>query len=381
MDRRTFSRTLGGSLAAGIIHAPHARAFAAGPADKPTIIDPANGIGKNGGWTIAVIPDTQNYAKFLKNQENFHLMTEWLRQHIEPWNIQAVLHEGDFVEQNHIAEGGGHGWGDQNSSAQWESAQMSIAKLYGEVPTILATGNHDYGIRNAETRETQFNNYFGLTDNKLTCNGMGGGIWKGGCANSHGAVTLENGAYELAPPDSPKILILSLEWGPRREAVAWAESVLSEPRYQNHLGILLTHAFLNDDNIRDHDHQKAGNPHHYPTGNDGNTHDGEDLWNALVQPSRQIRIVLNGHVMGKHVGYRSDPSAHGQQVHQMLFNAQGLGGGSDHRGNGGDGWLRLLTFEPDGRTLSVRTFSPLLLKHAKNPWRDRPEHQFQLQLG
>ena len=28
-------------------------------------------------------------------------------------------------------------------------------------------------------------------------------------------------------------------------------------------------------------------------------------------------------------------------------------------GNGGDGWLRILEFLPDGRTIKVRTYSPL----------------------
>ena len=40
----------------------------------------------------------------------------------------------------------------------------------------------------------------------------------------------------------------------------------------------------------------------------------------------------------------------------MVFNAQAMGGG--WQGNGGDGWLRILEFMPDGKTVQVRTFSP-----------------------
>ena len=54
-------------------------------------------------FTIAVIPDTQNYVKYGKNQANFHIMTEWLRTHAESCRIQTDLHEGDFVEQNDVA--------------------------------------------------------------------------------------------------------------------------------------------------------------------------------------------------------------------------------------------------------------------------------------
>ncbi len=67
----------------------------------PELIDSDKGIGKE-GWSIVIIPDTQNYAKYLKNQPNLDVMTEWISEHIEPWNVQAVLHEGDFVEHNAI---------------------------------------------------------------------------------------------------------------------------------------------------------------------------------------------------------------------------------------------------------------------------------------
>ena len=143
---------------------------------------------------------------------------------------------------------------------------------------------------------------------------------------------------------------------------------------------MLTHDFLTPDNKRDSRDDRPGNPHWYPTGKGGNTHDGEDLWQKLVEPSRQIQLVLNGHEMGRHIGYRQDLGSAGQTVHQMLFNAQGFGGGSKEKGNGGDGWIRLLTFEADGSTLSVRTFSPLKLKQEKDPWFRKPDWSFQLAL-
>lgn len=43
----------------------------------------------------------------------------------------------------------------------------------------------------------------------------------------------------------------------------------------------------------------------------------------------------------------------------MMFNAQTEGGG--WHGNGGDGWLRIMEFMPDGKTIKIKTFSPFLL--------------------
>lgn len=381
MQRRKFTKAIGGSLVAGL--AGIGQSVAANTASKlaaPEPIDSDKGIGKE-GWSIVVIPDTQNYAKFMKNQPNFDVITEWISEHIEPWNVQAVLHEGDYVEQNAILEGGGRGWGDQDSTSQWQSAQHSMKKLYAKVPTILATGNHDYGVRNAENRETRFNNYFGLTDNPLTCDGQGGGIWREGFPNSFGATTLENSLYTFNAPDGKKILIISLEWSPRKAVVDWAKKVLNKPEYIDHLGILLTHCYLQDDNTRNGERSQPGNPHKYPTGKGGDAFDGEDLWKALVKDAPQLQFVMNGHEMGRHVGYRNDQAKVGHDVHQMLFNAQGLGGGSREKGNGGDGWIRILTFDTDGKHLAIRTFSPLREKQGKSKWNLKPDHHFRLRYS
>ena len=99
-----------------------------------------------------------------------------------------------------------------------------------------------------------------------------------------------------------------------------------------------------------------------------------------MKDSPQLKMVLNGHVTGKHVGYRKDKATAGQQVHQMLFNAQGRGGGSREKGNGGDGWIRILTFAPDGKHVDVRTFSPLREQQGKPKWDEGEGHHFRVKL-
>ncbi|MDR1860314.1 MAG: serine/threonine protein phosphatase, partial [Bacteroidales bacterium] len=87
---------------------------------------------------------------------------------------------------------------------------------------------------------------------------------------------------------------------------------------------------------------------------------GEQVWEKLVKPSKNIELVLSGHISGlkftQSVGYRTDKNAAGRTVHQMLFDTQAITGWN---GNGGDGWLRILEFLPDDRTVKVTTFSPL----------------------
>ncbi|RYG00908.1 MAG: serine/threonine protein phosphatase, partial [Chitinophagaceae bacterium] len=92
---------------------------------------------------------------------------------------------------------------------------------------------------------------------------------------------------------------------------------------------------------------------------DGNF--AEAIWTKLVQPSSNIRLVLSGHICAPddikaHIGFRKDKNIAGKTVNQMAFNAQALGGGWD--GNGGDGWLRILEFAGDDKSVKVKTFSP-----------------------
>ena len=61
----------------------------------------------------------------------------------------------------------------------------------------------------------------------------------------------------------------------------------------------------------------------------------------------------------------------------MMFNAQTADG--QWFGNGGDGWLRILEFKPDGKTIGVRTFSPLFALSPlteKLAWRTASYDQF-----
>ena len=61
----------------------------------------------------------------------------------------------------------------------------------------------------------------------------------------------------------------------------------------------------------------------------------------------------------------------------MMFNSQTNDG--QWHGNGGDCWLRILEFKPDGRTISVRTFSPLFaISHitSEQAWRTASYDQF-----
>jgi len=56
-------------------------------------------------WTMVIVPDTQSYDKYGRNQGILELMTAWIQENIKKFNIQQVLVAGDLVEQNNMGVG------------------------------------------------------------------------------------------------------------------------------------------------------------------------------------------------------------------------------------------------------------------------------------
>lgn len=301
-------------------------------------------------WSMVVLPDTQSYVRSSADTGILEQMTQWVVDQRDAFGVQFVVHEGDIVNQNsQVAPTSG----DQSGDQQWQNAKAAMSLLDGVVPYALSPGNHDYGTTNAQDRTTQFNDYFQQDDNPLVDPQQGGTL-----KSLLEPGNLENTLHEFVAPDGREMLVLATEWGPRQAAVDWANLALRPAKFADHTAMLLTHAYMFHDETRydrqrnldaDPDNDQGGNPHSYDTA--GDTHDGEELWNELVSPNGAFEMVLSGHVGGDGTGYLVSEGQQGQTVHQMLFNTQ-------FEVYGGNGWLRVLEFLDDGRTVRVRTHSP-----------------------
>lgn len=315
-------------------------------------------LDNNRSWSMILIPDPQNYVKWGRNQPIFDLMTAWIEENIDTLNIKIVMCTGDLVEQNDIINRGADG--DQSSKRQWEAIASSFSKLDGKVPYITATGNHDYTIDYNGNRKSHFNDFFDIDKNHLNRK-----IIAQNSTNEDGELTLENSAFEIKALNGKDYLFLTVEYAPRDTVVNWAKKVAGMDQYKNHRIVLLTHAYLDEKDQRTTSIPKWFEYLPYSVNNViqkapsialPQANNGEQIWKKLIQPSSNIELVLSGHISGE--GYRADKNEKGKAVHQMLFDAQSMGGG--HRnGNGGDGWLRILEFFPDNKTVKVKTFSPL----------------------
>ncbi|MBQ3388870.1 MAG: metallophosphoesterase [Thermoguttaceae bacterium] len=314
------------------------------------------------GWTMVIIPDPQTYARFTRNQGIFDLMTSWIAENRGQLNIQQVVCVGDLVEMNGLKEADGT-FANQNGRQMWSATSRGFERLDGIYPYILCTGNHDYGpemnldeptgrVRSSETRETHFAEYFPIGRNPAL-----EGVLVETAPNAFGVHTLENAAYEWTAPGGKKILAVALEFVPRDEVIEWAKELFARPEYRDHFGIVATHSYLLGYN-RDLEHTPR---EAYILSDTGNS--GQQIWEKLVKPAANIRMVLCGHIaepdnMDASTGFRVDLNDSGKPVYQILFDTQAMGGG--WHGNGGDGWLQLLEFDPDLTRVHVRTFSPLM---------------------
>ena len=272
-------------------------------------------------FSVVVLPDTQFYSQ--SYPQIFTEQTQWIVNNSANYNIQFVLGEGDIVN---IAE----------QPLQWQNADAAVKLLdNANIPYVLAIGNHDYGDDDPSTRDTSaYNSYFGPSRYAQYSWYMGG-YPSGTNDNFYAEFTVNGKQY----------LILALEFVPRDAALVWAKSVLdANPDKEI---IVLTHTFTFPDSTRadqcdNDDIPAAGN------------NQGEDVWQKLLINYPNLSLVLNGHSFTpSNAARRADLGLQQNLVNEILADYQNLA-------NGGDGWMRIMTFRPNLNRIDVVTYSPYL---------------------
>lgn len=303
-----------------------------------------------GSWTLAILPDTQYYAKSYPSV--FYSQTQFLANYKSSLNIAYVMHEGDVTQSN--------------TAAEWSVASTAFQTLEkAGIGYSILPGNHDYK-NNADNRTSFMAGYFPVS--RLSAQATFGGVYPSEPNSPHNS-------YSLFSAGGIDWLVLALEFGPRNQIVQWADNVLKQ--YPNRRAMIVTHAYLYWDNNRldTNRTEQHGNPHDYPIANEpGGVNDGEEMWQAWKDNSN-LQFIFCGHIYHQTLddgwGSRADLGDGGNVVHQILANYQYY----PNRSGYGDGYLRLLEFMADGRTVHVRTYSP---------WLDRSltssEHDFYLTM-
>jgi predicted phosphodiesterase len=313
-----------------------------------------------GAFTVAFLGDTQNYSSDYPGI--FHTVTQWLVDNREARNIQFVVQDGDIVN------------GDATN--QWNNARAAMQKLDGVLPYAVVRGNHDRG--------SQFD--------QIGRFGPGSPYSQQPTLVDHYEVPFQPGwdmrnTVHKFEANGQKIMVVTIDISAGTDVVAWANGVIEQNG--DHRVILDTHAYLYDGGARFNNAPDPENPGHthdqsrdelLRVGFEGEAvynaatyggRDGETLWNTLVKRHPNVSLFLSGHQYEDFDQFKHhlDRGDNGNRVYELLVDPQNMA-------NGGNGWIRLLEFDPDGTTVHVKTYSPFL-----NQWDTSPDNYYDIALS
>lgn len=279
-------------------------------------------------FTIVVLPDTQYYSK--SYPDTYLAQTDWIARNSKRENMVFVTHVGDIVQDHN------------KHMKQWELADRAMSRLDGVVPWGVALGNHDLDKTSDGRVVTGFLKHFNPQR-------FAKYDWFGG-ASPNGV-----NSYQTFSAGGTDFLILHLEMEVPDPAIEWAHQVLKQ--HPARVAIVTTHSYLlgRDGLGRNTDSRYRGNS-------------GEEIWEKLIRRNPQIFMVICGHIYNPVDYHQISTNDAGNKVCELLVDYQ-------RRPNGGDGWLRLLRFDPQRKAIDVRTYSPTLDK-----WETDEDSQFTLPL-
>lgn len=365
-------------------------------------------------FTIAVIPDTQNYADYTHQRsegfaidagELFVEQMQYIANNAASKGGDIVFvasvgdvwqHQSKVMDKAHAARGfkprtdlptGFNEYlGPKQDTLSFELPKAREAyQLISDagLPFGVAPGNHDYDAM--WSVEGYQPDYSTIPERERPFVAAIGTLHVGGLDNFRSVfgddtaffndkpwyVASYNGGTSSAQVFTAggyEFLHIALEMQPGDEVLRWADSVI-----ETHKGkptIISTHDYLNTQG------QRVANPlvdlaAADPDGNNG----PQQMWDKLFSQHSQIFLVLCGHQHGQN--YRQDDNTYGQPVHQVLADYQDRGQAGLDEGQPldpmmqkpvgiGDGWFRLMTFDLNKQTphISVKTYSSYYKKYS-----------------
>ncbi|RLE21222.1 MAG: hypothetical protein DRJ50_09540 [Actinobacteria bacterium] len=278
-------------------------------------------------FSIVLIPDTEFYSQ--SYPYIFDSQIEWIVENREVRNIAFVSHAGDIV---HVP----------NNPIEWFNADQAMSLLEDPVTTELpdgipyglSVGNHD-NFGSAGTLEDQYSGIASRLYNETfpVERFLGRNYYAG-----HFGVNNDN-HYGLFRVSGMDFVIFHLEYdqtgGELRDAVLdWADDLLKS--HSDRRAILTTHYLLDPDGSFGDGSLFVGDQ-------------GQATYDAL-KDNPNLFLMLCAHLW--YNPHRSD-TYNGNTIHTLMANYQYLE-------NGGNGFLRILTFSPSQDEIRVETYSTWL---------------------
>lgn len=355
----------------------------------------APALAEDTSFTIAVIPDTQNYMDYTHQKaENFvfdanEMFFEQMRYvaanlESQGGDIAFVTSLGDNWQHQTLKIDRGHadrGFkiapnptldthfapSDKVRTVEMPAARKGWELLRGKVPFSVVPGNHDYDAMWTDSRfppaakpDPKDPSTFGMLhpgglDNFRSVFGSQTPFFKGQpwyIASHDGGAD----SAQIFTAGGYRFLHIGLQFSAPDASLEWAASVVkANPGLPT---IVTTHDYM------DTNGQRLANPLINANKVDPNDNSPEMLWQKFISQHDQIFLVLCGHEHGQ--AFRTDANRFGNPVYQVLSDYQSRGQTAKDAGvqsewpaEIGDGWLRTMTFDmaTPTPTIKIRTYS------------------------
>ncbi|GAA3576416.1 LamG-like jellyroll fold domain-containing protein [Marinobacter xestospongiae] len=269
-------------------------------------------VDSDADFTLAVIPDTQKYARY--SPERFLAQTQWIADNYRQEGIAFTVHLGDVVDQ-----------ADEPSEWTYARQAMQVLEANADTPYSVLPGNHDV------MDSSQWDNERSLASEPYL-NHFPASLQAGNFTTFQGTDSTGFSSYHIFSAGGREYLVLALDWRSSEQTVTWAQSVLDQ--HPDLPVILTTHQLLNI----------AG---------DGETaiftDHGAMLWDRLIRSNDQIFLTFNGHHHGE--AMMVGKNDYGRDVVMVVVDYQsGFWGGN--------GMMQLVGFDAANDELDFRSFSP-----------------------
>jgi hypothetical protein len=312
---------------------------ASAPASTPTGTTPPAATTAISSFAIAVMPDTQFYARYATSAESsqygrrfgsepFAAQTQWIAANAKALNIPFAIHLGDVVDQVSRPE-------------QWKVADSAMQVLeVAKRPYSVCAGNHDV-LNDVDYTIDPVNG----TDAGRTLGNEPYLQWFGPSraarqATFGGRDPSGFHEYHIFEGQGQKFMVLSMSWRVSPAAISWARAAIA--RNPTLPVILVNHQLLNiaADGITPLE-----------------TEYGKMLWEKLIRDNDQIFMTLNGHHHG--AARLTKTNNFGNAVEEMVVDYQ-------MAYQGGNGLMRLYEFDLTNKVVKVLSFSPWVPQKPAN---------------
>ncbi|MDQ8207422.1 SUMF1/EgtB/PvdO family nonheme iron enzyme [Coraliomargarita sp. SDUM461003] len=276
-------------------------------------------------FTVIALPDTQNYVNNDSRAEIYKSQTQWIVDNIVTENIKFVTHLGDIVNN-------------QYSDDHWTRANAAMDLMNDQIPYGTSPGNHDLSDKYIEHYGPSASRWVNPADGQIY-------DWYRGSSPTGWS------DYQVITVNGREWMYLHMDIDARDQDIAWAQAVLDA--HPTTLTVLTTHNYLAESGGSGKSGSGTGERGRVPllwvSGADRNT--ANEVFDTLVYPNNQIFMVICGHNFA--IYNLEETNAAGNVVHEVLVDYQTLP-------NGGNGFLRIMEFQPSAGKVVHSTYSPYL---------------------